>query len=75
MAPDQRMFLDALKSVNKDNVESLPIYSSSLNGEEVLEWIEALSNHFEYKEVPEEKRVSLAKYRLKGSTLLWWTML
>lgn len=71
MAPDQKMFLDALKSVNRDNVESLPIYRGILNGGEVLEWIEALNNHFEYKEVPKEKRVSLAKSRLKRSSLLW----
>lgn len=75
MEPNQKMFLDALKSVDMDNVESLPIYSGSLNGEEVLEWIEALNNYFEYKEVPKEKRVSFEKSRLKGSTLLWWTMM
>lgn len=69
MAPDQKMFLDALKLVNRDNVESLPIYSGSLNGEDVLEWIEALNNHFENKEVLEEKRVSLEKSILKGSSL------
>ncbi|XP_059067746.1 uncharacterized protein LOC131858511 [Cryptomeria japonica] len=27
MAPDQKMFLDASKSINKENVESLPIYA------------------------------------------------
>ncbi|XP_059077090.1 uncharacterized protein LOC131876228 [Cryptomeria japonica] len=74
LAPNQKMFLNSLKSVNRDNVESLPTYGGSLNGEEVLDWIEALNNHFEYKEVPEEKRVSLAKSRLKGSALLWWTV-
>lgn len=75
MTPNQKMFLDALKLVNRDDLESLPICSSILNGEEVLEWIEALNNYFEYKEVPEEKRVSLEKSRLKGSALLWWKVL
>lgn len=67
--------MDALKSLNKDNIEGLPIYNGSLNGEELLDWIEALNNHFEYKEVAEEKRVNLAKSRLKGSTLVWWNMM
>ncbi|XP_057818140.2 uncharacterized protein LOC131031119 [Cryptomeria japonica] len=75
MPADQKIFVDALKSVNRDNVESLPTYGGSLNGEEVLDWIEALNNHFEYKEVLEEKKVSLARARLKGSALMWWTVL
>lgn len=44
---DQHIFLDSLKSLNKDNIEGLPIYNGSLNGEELLDWIEALNNHFE----------------------------
>lgn len=67
--------MDALKSLNKDNIEGLPIYNGSLNGQELFDWIEALNNHFEYKEVIEEKRVNLAKSRLKGSTLVWWNMM
>ncbi|XP_059075269.1 uncharacterized protein LOC131875220 [Cryptomeria japonica] len=57
MPADQKIFVDALKLVNRDNVESLPTYGGSLNGEEVLDWIEALNNHFEYKEVPKDKKI------------------
>lgn len=72
---DQKMFLDALKALNKDILDGLPIYSGSLNGEELLDWIEALNNHFEYKEVAEEKRVNMAKTNLKVSALVWWNMM
>lgn len=67
--------LYAFKSLNMNNLDGLPIYSGSLNGEEQLHWMEALNNHFEYKEIVEEKRVNLAKTRLKESTLVWWNMM
>ena len=58
MEKDQKLFLDALKSVNKDNLKHVSFYSGSLNGEELLYWIEYIDKHFDYKEVVEEKRVS-----------------
>lgn len=67
---DQKIFLDSLKSLNIDSLDGLPVYSGSLNGEELLDWIEDLNNHFEYKEVAKEKRVNMAKTKLKGSTLV-----
>lgn len=72
---DQKIFFDSFKSLNKDNLDGLPIYSGSLNGEELLDWIEALNNHFEYKEITEEKRVNLAKTILMGSTLVLWNIM
>lgn len=31
------------------NLEHIPCYGGSLNGEELMEWIEDLDNHFDYK--------------------------
>lgn len=56
-------------------MEHIPYYSVSLTGEELLDWLEAIDNQFDYKEVQEEKRVSYVKARLKGSTLVWWNMM
>lgn len=67
--------MDAFKSINKDSMEHIPYYCGSLNGEELLDWLEAIDNQFDYKEVSEEKRVSYAKARLKGYALLWWNMM
>lgn len=75
MPQDQKLFLDAVKSISKDNLDGLPTYGGNLNGEELLDWIEALNNHFDYKEVAEEKRVNVAKSRMGGSTLAWWNMM
>lgn len=75
MEKEQKVLLDAFKSLNKDNMEHMPYYSGSLNGEELLDWLEAIDNQFDYKEVQEEKRVSYAKARLKGSILIWWNMM
>lgn len=63
---EKKVFLDALKSLNKDNMEHIPYYSGSLNGEELLDWLEAIDNQFDYKEVQEEKRINYAKARIKG---------
>lgn len=38
-------------------------------------WIEALNNHFECKETPNNKRVMVAKYKIKGASFTWWNCL
>ena len=72
---EYKMFLNALKSLKKDHVDGLPTYHGSLNGEDLLDWIDALNSHFDLKEMDEDKRVSVAKARLKGATLTWWNVM
>ncbi|KAH9681591.1 Endonuclease [Citrus sinensis] len=40
--------------------------------EELLDWINAIEEVFEYKEVPENKLVSLAATRFRGRAAAWW---
>ncbi|KAH9801674.1 Endonuclease [Citrus sinensis] len=40
--------------------------------EELLDWINAIEEVFEYKEVPENKLVSLAAARFRGRVAAWW---
>ena len=75
MDKDQKVFLNALKLVKKDILDHIKHSSGILNGEELLDWIEAIDNHFDYKEVEEEKRVNYVKARLKGLALVWWNMM
>lgn len=75
MPQDQKLCLDAVKSISKDNLDGLPTYGGNLNGEELLDWIEALNNHIDYKEVAKEKRVNVARSILRGSILVWWNMM
>ena len=47
----------------------LPIHQGKMESEEVLGWIEALENYFDQKDIEEDKKVKVAKARLRGTTL------
>ena len=49
----------------------LPRFTGKTDAELVLEWIEALENHFECEKVLESQQVKLAKSKIKGATLTW----
>lgn len=38
----------------------------------IVDWIEALNNHFECENIAEKNKVKIAKSKLKGPTLTWW---
>lgn len=49
-----------LKAIKKDGSKvkiELPIYSESLNGEELLDWIGELDKYFKLEEIPKGKQV------------------
>lgn len=48
----------------------MPTYGGSLKVEELIEWIETISNHFENQ--VKKDTVMIAKVKLKGSALPWW---
>ncbi|XP_059068990.1 uncharacterized protein LOC131859364 [Cryptomeria japonica] len=50
----------------------VPMYGGKMDNEDVLDWIDALDNYFDFKEVLEDQKMNLAKTKLKGSTLTWW---
>ncbi|KAH9684874.1 Endonuclease [Citrus sinensis] len=47
-------------------------FQGSGRPEEFLDWINTIEEVFEYKEVPENKLVSLAGTRLRGRAVAWW---
>ena len=53
----------------------IPFFSSSLNIEELLDWVVEVDKFFDYMEVAEEKRVRLVACRLKGGASAWWERL
>ncbi|CAA7052810.1 unnamed protein product [Microthlaspi erraticum] len=53
----------------------LPEYHGSLKGEELLDWIVALNEVLEFKEVPEDRRVSLVATKFRGKAAAWWIQL
>lgn len=48
------------------------MYGGKMDNEEILDWIDALHNYFDFKEVQEDQKVRLAKTKLKGPALTWW---
>ncbi|XP_024038267.1 uncharacterized protein LOC112097314 [Citrus clementina] len=50
----------------------IPEFQGSGRPEELLDWINTIEEVFEYKEVPENKLVSLAATRFRGRAAAWW---
>nr|GEW45726.1 hypothetical protein [Tanacetum cinerariifolium] len=48
---------------------------STLNPEGFIDWLVAVEEVFEFKEVPENKRVSLIATKLRGRASAWWQQL
>ena len=71
ISENEKPFFKALKALGGKTVE-LPMFIEKMDAELVLEWIEALENHFECEKVPESQQVKLAKSRMKGAALTWW---
>ena len=44
---DQRYFIEALERVGKKDAKGdLPIFSGKMDADSIVDWIEALNNHF-----------------------------
>ncbi|GJU61712.1 integrase, catalytic region, zinc finger, CCHC-type containing protein [Tanacetum coccineum] len=48
---------------------------NTLNPEGFIDWLVAVEEVFEFKEVPENKRVSLIATKLRGRAFAWWQQL
>ena len=59
----------ALQRVGRKDKGDLPMFDENLEPEACMEWLEALENHFEEEEIPENHRVKVEKDKLKGPTL------
>ena len=59
---------------NNFRVELLE-FEGKLDLDEFLEWLHTVERIFDYKEVPEDKKVKLVALRLRKYASLWWTNL
>jgi hypothetical protein len=64
--------LKVMKGVTPNVNIEFPMYSGKMDSEEVLGWVDALENYFEYEEVVDRKKVKISKKKLKGLSLTWW---
>jgi len=53
----------------------IPEYKGKLDPKEFLDWLHTVERVFEYKDVPEDKKVELVALRLCKYASLWWTNL
>ena len=53
----------------------IPKFHGSLQAEKFLDWLATVEEIFEFKGVPENKRVSLIATRLRGRATAWWQQL
>ena len=50
----------------------LPYFNGAFNIEEFLDWLADVERFFDYRDVPEERRVKTVACRLKGGASAWW---
>ena len=53
----------------------LPEYSGSLQMDVFLDWLDQIECIFEYKEIPDNKRIKLVALKLSDRAFAWWQQL
>jgi len=53
----------------------IPEFEGKLDLDEFLEWLHTVERVFDYKDIPDEKKVKLLALRLQRYASLWWTNL
>ena len=53
----------------------IPEFEGKLDPEDLLDWLHTVERIFEYKDIPEDKKVKLIALRLRKYGSLWWTNL
>ena len=56
---------------SKPRVE-IAAYNGGLNMKELVDWINSVDKHFDFFEVPKDKKFKFAVTRLNIHALLWW---
>ena len=69
-----------LVSYNSNRWESgfkldIPEFKGCLQSKEFLDWVVAVEEILEFKEVPQDKRVSLVATKFRGCAAAWWQQL
>ncbi|XP_056857637.1 uncharacterized protein LOC130506963, partial [Raphanus sativus] len=53
----------------------IPEFKGTLNPEEFIDWLNMVEEILEFRQVPDEARVSLVVTRFKGRAMAWWQQL
>ena len=52
-----------------------PSFDGHLHIEDFLDWLHTIKNFFDCMEIPDEKRIKLVAYKLRGGVSAWWEQL
>ncbi|CAM8947279.1 unnamed protein product [Rhodiola kirilowii] len=53
----------------------IPDFDGGLRAEEFVDWLSKVEEVFDFKEVPEDRRVALVSFHLRGRAQAWWQQL
>ena len=51
----------------------IPEFEGQLNFDDFLNWLNTVEKVFEYKEVPDDKKIKLVALKLHKYALVWWS--
>jgi hypothetical protein len=61
------------KSSRSDDIRvEIPDFEGKLQPDEFVDWLQTVERVFEYKEIPEEKKVKIIVVKLKKHASIWW---
>lgn len=67
--------MGAFQRWESGNKVEIPEFNGGIEVDDFLDWLCAVEEVLEYKEVPDDKRVSLVATRLRGRAAAWWQQL
>lgn len=77
----RRVFLDDMRRNNYDHrwensfKVDIPEFHGGLKGDDLIDWMIAVEEILEFKQVPPARRVSLVAMRFSGHAATWWKQL
>ena len=61
------------KQLAMDFKVEIPEFEGQLNPDEFIEWMNTVERVFEYKDVPDDKKVKLVALKLRKYASIWWS--
>ncbi|XP_022855164.1 uncharacterized protein LOC111376433 [Olea europaea var. sylvestris] len=74
-APPRVQQQDAFQRWESGFKVDIPEFHGGIEADEFLDWLAAVEEILDYKEVPDNKRVPLVATRLRGRAATWWQQL
>lgn len=63
------------KTLTSDGSREIPTFNGTFKPEELIDWLSQVDEILDFKEVPDDRRVSLVTMRLTGRAQAWWQQL